>query len=270
LTVSPIRRSVKDLIPFLRQFKRLCACLLQRKPFVYRTRETISLHFDLMVVQSEMRRDAPGELLIPYTQTMMGFLLFQPTPRRIAMIGLGGGSLAKYCYAKLPRASILVAEINPRVIALRDEFQVPMDDERFQVVCADGADFVRDESTSFDVLMVDGFDRDGQSPQLCSASFYADCHRRLAPGGLLVVNLVVEDPLLARSIARIRHSFGTAVVVDSEDRTNRIAFARKDATLALADGRLYARLGALEQTHPVGLRCTLQRIRYEQYERVPA
>lgn len=270
MTVSPIRRSVKDLIPFLRQFKHLCACLLQRKPFVYRTRETLSLHFDLMVVQSEMRRDAPEELLIPYTQTMMGFLLFQPKPQRIAMIGLGGGSLAKYCYSKLPATSIVVAEINPRVIALRDEFQVPKNDARFQVLCADGADLVRDESAVFDVLMVDGFDRKGQSPQLCSASFYADCHRRLAPGGLLVVNLVVEDPFLERSIARIRHRFGTAAVVDSEDRTNRIAFARKGATLAMQDRQVYAQLGALERAHPVGLRSTLQRIRYEQYGHLPA
>ena len=44
---------------------------------------------------------------------MMGFLLFQPAPARIAMIGLGGGSLAKYCALKLPEADFTAIERRP-------------------------------------------------------------------------------------------------------------------------------------------------------------
>ena len=62
----------------------------------------------------------PSALDLEYTQTMMGFLLFLPQPQRIAMIGLGGGSLAKFCHRYLPRTRIQVVEINPHVIALRD------------------------------------------------------------------------------------------------------------------------------------------------------
>jgi spermidine synthase len=261
---------MKDLVPFLLQFKELCICLMEKKPFVFRTRETLSLHFDLMTVQSEMRRDEPVELILPYTQTMMGFLLLQPEPESIAMIGLGGGSLAKYCYATLPRASIFVTEINPDVIALRDEFCIPRDDERFQVICADGADFVRAAPVPIDVLLVDGYDRHGQSPQLCSQLFYDDCYQRLSPGGVIVVNLPVQDPSLPSSVARLRERFENVVVVDSEDYTNRIAFACKGAALGVTHEQLCARLGALEREHQVGLRSTLQRIRYEQHKLVPA
>lgn len=244
----------------------MSTCLLQQKPSVYRKHDTVSLHFDLMSVQSEMRRDAPDDLVLPYTQTMMGFLLFKPKPRRIAIIGLGGGSLPKYCYAKLPAAAILVTEINPDVIALRDVFCIPRDSERFQVRCEDGADFVRNASIPFDVLLVDGFDLNGQSPQLCSQHFYDECYRSLSPGGVMVVNLAVEDSFLARSVARIRRSFEQTVVVDSEDYTNRIAFACKGVALSLPHEQLCARLGRLERQHRVGLRDTLQRIRYEQYK----
>jgi spermidine synthase len=232
-------------IPFLNPVKDSCARLPQHKPFVYRSLDTLSLHFTLTTIQSQMRRDAPEELILPYTQTMMGFLLFRPKPQRIAMIGLGGGSLAKYCYSKLPDASILVAEISSEVIALRDEFCIPADDERFQVICADGADVVREESLSFDVLLVDGYDRNGQSPQLCSQRFYDDCYRRLSPGGVLVVNLTVEDPSHAQSVARIRHRFENAVVVDSEDYTNRIAFACKGAALSMPHEEWCARLSGM-------------------------
>jgi spermidine synthase len=209
-------------------FEDLCRRFLHHKPFVYRRHDSVSLHFDFNAVQSEMRCDAPDELVLGYTRTMMGFLLFKPKPEKIVMIGLGGGSIPKYCYAKLPEASIVVVEINPDVIALRDEFYVPRNDDRFQVICQDGADFVRNALSPCDVLVIDGFDRTGQSPQLCSQRFYDDCYSRLAPGGLMVVNLAVETRCLKGSVVRIRRSFKNAViVVESEDSANKIAFASK-------------------------------------------
>ena len=89
-----------------------------------------------------MLKAAPERLVLDYTRTMMGFLLLQPAPQRIAMIGLGGGSLLKYCRRHLPDAEFTAVEISPEVIALRRQFGIPDDDARLRVVCADGADFV--------------------------------------------------------------------------------------------------------------------------------
>jgi spermidine synthase len=213
-----------------------------------------------------MRCDAPDELVMPYTRTMMGFLLFEPRPEKIVMIGLGGGSIAKYCHSRISTASVSVVEVNPYVVALRDLFRIPRDDERFRIVCEDGATFVRGVANSTDVLLVDGFDSNGQAAQLCTQRFYDDCYRSLAPDGLLVVNLVVEDPFLERSVSRIRRTFGSAVAVDSKDYANRVVFASKGNGLCLPHEQLCARLGALERDHAVDLRDTLQRIRYEQYK----
>jgi spermidine synthase len=244
---------------------------LECEPFVYRTESTLSLHFDISVVQSEMRRDAPEELLLAYTRTMMGFLLFNPRPEKVLMIGLGGGSIPKYCYARLPETSIFVVEINPQVIALRDTFFVPGNDARFQVICQDGADFVRNAPGTCDVLLIDGFDIAGQSPQLCSQRFYDDCYRRLTPGGLMVVNLGGGGPHEGALVSRIRRSFKSAiVVVESEDLANRIAFARKGKALTLTREQFVDRLDQLEADHPVSLRCTLDRLRYAQFKALAA
>jgi hypothetical protein len=85
----------------------------------------------------------------------------------------------------------------------------------------------------------------------------------------MVVNLALEDPRLSQSIERIHRRFPKAVVVNSEDFTNRIAFAPKGAGLDLSQEQLCARLGWLEHQHQVGLGRTLQRIRLAQYMRVP-
>ena len=252
------------MVLFVAQFKSVCANLLRRKPFVYRRRGTLSLHFNLWATQSEMRCHAPNELIVPYTRTMMGFLLFNPQPQKIVMIGLGGGSLAKYCYAKLPDASIVVAEVNPEVMALRDQFRIPPNEERFQVLCEDGATLVRKISNCVDVLLVDGFDLRGQSAQLCTQRFYEDCYQSLAPEGLIVINLSIDDPNLEQFHARLRCSFANAVLVESPDGTNKVVFAGKGAGFDLPHEQLRARLGRLEQHHSVGLRETFERIRFRQ------
>ncbi len=84
------------------------------------TNKTKALHFAVEEVQSRMDVREPHTLNLQYTRSMMGFMLFDAAPAYIGMIGLGGGSLAKFCYRYLPTSSICVAEINPYVIALRN------------------------------------------------------------------------------------------------------------------------------------------------------
>ena len=203
------------------------------KPFVYESVSSKALHFSISEIQSRMQLNDPHALNLEYTRTMMGFLLFKPEPQNIAMIGLGGGSLAKFCHRYLPRTRLQVVEINPHVIALRDEFQVPPDDERFHVVRGDGAHFVRHPPGSFDVLLLDGFDHHGLPARLSSQRFYDDCHAALQPGGIMVANLHFGHSLYEMHVERIRRSFGdTVLVVDDDERSNSVVFASKGRALA--------------------------------------
>lgn len=198
------------------------------KPFVYETLNTKALHFSLSEIQSRMQVQRPDALDLDYTRTMMGVLLFNSQPRTLAMIGLGGGSLAKFCHRHLPKTRIKVVEINPHVIALRDEFRVPRDDGRFEVRLGDGADFMRLPPHPFEVLMVDGFDSSGQPPALCSAQFYDDCYDALDPNGLMVVNLHADPRSHATYVGRIQRAFDEEViVVHDADHSNSIVFACK-------------------------------------------
>ena len=202
------------------------------KPYLHDTLDTRSLHFSLTEIQSRMQLLRPDVLDLEYTRTMMGWLLFKPQPERIAMIGLGGGSLAKFCHRHLPLASIVVVEINPHVIALRDAFQVPPDSARLQVIEADGGRFVGDTGQRFDVLMVDAFDPQGMPAALGSRRFYDDCLDVLQPAGLLAVNLHAGHRHCATYIDRICRSFGENVLrVDDRDASNSVIFASKGAPL---------------------------------------
>ncbi|WP_321931687.1 fused MFS/spermidine synthase [Paraburkholderia guartelaensis] len=201
------------------------------RPVVVESGQFVSLYFDGREMQSSMLRAAPYALALGYTRTMMGFLLLQPAPRHICMIGLGGGSLAKYCYRHLPDANITVIEVNPEVIALRDRFCIPPDDERLSVVCADAALYLSATAQTFDVVLLDGFKEGGVPAELSDAAFYEACHSRLNSDGVMAANLPGEDPRHRENLARIRETFGSSVALApvEDGAGNGIVFAWKNA-----------------------------------------
>ena len=222
------------------------------KPFLHEYRGELSLHFQSQTIQSRMQRHAPDELVLGYTRAMMAFLLFQPAPARIAMIGLGGGSMAKYCLRTLPSVDFTAIEISREVIAFRSEFAIPADSERFRVLCADGADYVRNAPDRVDALIVDGFDMSGQPPQLCSQDFYDQCHARLSETGVLVTNLWAADVDYGPCISRLRRSFDDQVVaVSTEDPENKIVFACKGPGFPPPESDLLGRAHKLNAAHRI-------------------
>ena len=57
-------------------------------------------------IQSAMRVDAPDRIELDYVQAMMAFLLFRPRPREVLMVGLGGGSMARFIHQRMPNVRV--------------------------------------------------------------------------------------------------------------------------------------------------------------------
>ena len=195
------------------RFERLRTLTRGGRPFVFDDGDLRTLHFDEYVVQSAMRISDPYALVIPYTQAMTGFGVFQPQPAHVLMVGLGGGSLAKFCYRQLPHTRLTVLENDADVIALREQFMVPPDDARLRVLHADAADFIatQDNATA-EVILLDGFDQEGGPPTLCSADFFAHCRRVLPEGGVLVANMADEENTIAGMVREAQAHFGLACI----------------------------------------------------------
>ena len=203
------------------------------QPYIREELDARSLHFSMAAIQSRMHLLRPDALELEYTRLVMGWLMLRPAAQKLAMIGLGGGSIAKFCHRHLPRTSMVVAEIDPRVIALRCAFEVPPDDARLRVVECDGAVFVATTQQRFDVLIIDAFDADGMPATLGTPRFYDDCLDVLTTDGLLAVNLHAGHPQHAVYVDRIAGSFGQRVLrVTDRDGCNTVVFAAKGAAIA--------------------------------------
>ncbi len=199
------------------------------RPFVIDDGQSRFLYFNVRLMQSEMSLKAPYDLAIRYTQKMMAFLLFQPRPQRLVLIGLGGGSLVKFCHRRLPGTRLTAVELDPDVIAFRDAFLVPPDDERLQIVHADGAEYLASADKGIDVLLVDAFDKTGFAPSLANREFFDNAYAKLAGKGVLVINLAGEKESYEGLIGEAMHVFDDQVIVISvPDDGNHVLYAFKE------------------------------------------
>src|SRR5256885_13548288 len=64
-------------------------------------------------IQSAMRLDAPDRIELDYVRAMMAFLLFHPDPRDVLLVGLGGGSMARFLPQRLPQTRVTGGGVDP-------------------------------------------------------------------------------------------------------------------------------------------------------------
>jgi len=177
------------------------------------------LHLGTIWIQGSMDTRDPTKLVHEYIQRMMAWLLFidpATVPQRQALqLGLGAGSLTKFCAKVLRLKNTTAIELNPQVLhACRGWFKLPADSAKMQVILADAAREIQDPKWwgTIDALQVDLYDDEAAAPVLDSAEFYADCRRLLTPEGCMTVNLFGRSSSFNRSVDRIAEAFGREAI----------------------------------------------------------
>lgn len=218
------------------------------KPFILDDDGLRMMYLTPACMQSAMKLDEPDRLLCAYSRIMMGFLLFNPVPKHIILIGLGGGSLVKYCYHHLPDCRITAIEINADVIAMREQFFLPPDDERLTVIHADAAEWLPLQNEQADVIFLDAYDTAGLVPALNTEAFYATCHRNLNKNGVFVANVWGKPSAIAPMLSKLHEQYSQQVNwVKSYDSYNLIVFASKRK---ISETELLRAGKSLQTTHP--------------------
>lgn len=192
------------------------------------------LHLDSPWVQGAMWVRQPDVIVLEYVQRMMAWMLWRDTASltqgHAVQLGLGAGTITRFCHRILRLPRVTAVEINPAVIAAcRHGFKLPGDDARLAVVERDAGEWVADpvHRAGADVLCVDLYDHDAAAPVLDSAAFYADCRAVLREGGVMSVNLFGRASSFAASAARIAHAFG-------RDQVWRLRPTREGNTVVIA------------------------------------
>lgn len=228
-----------------------------RKPAQVSDQPTLSeadgiryLHFGTEWIQGAMRIKAPNELVLEYTAQMMAWLLFLEPPKdeEIGLLGLGAGSLARFCL-KHTRSTVTAVEWNPQVTAVCQMFfRLPMG-QRLEVEHEDAGKWVADSRNAgrCPVLMVDLYDATARGPVRDSVSFYRGCRRVLGDVGVLSVNLFGHHESFEHNIENLRQAFDDRLVLLPEiDAGNQIVLAFTGPPLAITPAQLLMRAEQVE------------------------
>jgi spermidine synthase len=205
--------------------------------------------------QSAMSLKDPWELRLRYTRFLALALTLQPEPKRVLILGLGGGSFPKRLHRDLPDTVVDVVDIDPEVIAIAKQyFQVP-EDSRLRLFAKDGRRFVQETTEKYDLVFLDAYNSDTIPFHLATREFYKEIKARLTPGGVVVSNIIgtLRGPQSGffRAIYRTQSEvFPTIHVVPTYPQSagwisgdiNIILLATQGAT-RLSRGELVARAG---------------------------
>jgi spermidine synthase len=208
------------------------------------------LHFNTEWVQGAMRIADPAALVLEYTAQMMAWLLFLAPPREapIGMLGLGAGSLARFCL-KRTRSDVEIVEWNPRVTAACQTFFRLPPSPRMNIHHTDAELWVADPLNAgrCPVLMVDLYDAQARGPVRDSVAFYRACRRVLGEAGVLVVNLFGRHESFSRNIDNLAAAFDDRVIMLPEiDEGNQIVLAFSGPPLAVTPEQLLGRAEQVE------------------------
>lgn len=190
-----------------------------------------ALHFGSPSRQSSMLLADPNRLHSLYARAMMALLLFHDEPQDVLMIGLGGGTIAKFMLHQFADCRLKVVEFRGSVLKVaRSHFGLPFD-PRLKVKIGCGARHVlhqsRDASEIHDLMMIDAYGPDGMAPEVSSEIFFDNCRTLLARHGLLVINLWGTDkPMFQQVTWNMGRVFGWRMLfLPVRGRGNVIGFA---------------------------------------------
>jgi len=180
------------------------------------------------LIQSRLDLNDPLYLVSPYSQAALLGLAWNGEPQRLYLVGFGGGRLPLVLHHYLPGAIIEAAEIDPVVIEAAIKYFGVQPDQRLRVANQDGRQYLaeRPPGIKYDLIINDAFSSSSGPFHLATRGFYKLCQSRLAQGGVVLTNLLRNDPLFLDKVKTIQSVFkqlyfwpfgwGNALVIGSD------------------------------------------------------
>lgn len=182
--------------------------------------------------QSCMNERRPREMVFVYARMVMASLLLEPSPERILVLGLGGGTLPMAFDELLPEAEIDVVEIDPAVVRVAREYFRFAPSERVDVFAQDGRVFVKravQQGDEYDLVILDAFNGEYIPEHLMTREFLEEADQLLSPGGVLVANTFSISELYHHESVTYAEVFGRFFNLRSDETGNRVIIARNGA-----------------------------------------
>lgn len=154
--------------------------------------------------QSRCLKAAPHVLQLDYTQAMLLVLLFCQ-PKRVLILGLGGGSLVSALHHYDRSLTITAVELRAAVIDVAKRFFFLPTSKRIQLIEQDAAEFLLDAlPCKVDIIFADMYHAAGVDSLQLQTDFITRCSQQLKEEGWLVLNYWLDyrdDPYVHAALS---------------------------------------------------------------------
>jgi spermidine synthase len=176
-------------------------------------------------LESAVDLSSPLTLVVPYTRTLYAGLFFEPNPRRVLMIGLGGAGFHRVFARVFPESLLQSVELDPKVYELCQSRLGFAPTKNTPVALMDGRIFVKRNREQWDWIILDAFRGGFVPPHLKTEEFYRECAARLSERGVFITNLHATSRLYASDLKTLQKVFPQLVLFATNRRGNVIACA---------------------------------------------
>ena len=186
---------------------------LYRNIFVYEEDGLRCMSFSRVTTarQSCMALAEPARLVFNYARMMMAALYLNPAPRRILILGLGGGTLPSAFQRLLPAAAIDAVEIDPAVVRVARKYFAFEPSATTRVFEEDGRVFVKRmqrANVTYDLVVLDAFDHEYIPEHMLTREFLLEVKSLLGDRGVLAANTFSVSKLYQYESATYFNVFG--------------------------------------------------------------
>lgn len=113
-----------------------------------------------------------------------------PDPQNVLIVGGGDGGVLREVCRHPGVQRITMCEIDPLVVEVSKRYlgastATAFDDKRLTLVHADAAEYVKDQLSMYDVVIVDSSDPVGPAATLFTADFYTSLRHAMRPGAIM-------------------------------------------------------------------------------------
>jgi len=181
--------------------------------------------------QSCYLKSQPQTLVFNYTKLLMSGLLFNPEPKRVLIIGLGGGTMSNTLTQLFPNAKIDNIEIDDAVIKVARRYFGFFENDNIKTLNQDGRIFIKRallKKQSYDWIILDAFNGDYIPEHLLTQEFLQETKNLLSDNGILTANTFSLSQLYAHESATYKSVFGDFYQVVHQKNSNRIILATKN------------------------------------------
>ena len=152
-----------------------------------------------------------SKLVFAYTKMMLASLYLTPNPKRVLVIGLGGGTLPGALQRLYPDIDMDVVEVDAAVIRVAQKYFDFRPGPNVHVIEEDGRVFVKRagrSGTKYDLVLLDAFDHEYIPEHMLTREFLQEVKAVMQPDGVLAANTFSNSRLYAHESATYEAVFG--------------------------------------------------------------